>query len=235
VNIGTVARTALKAVQNESLENKILVSKKIIKDLEDNPNEASFRLCRDLRGILKAVTRDTNATGDQITDAGSLLARNKKLDPRHEPKLTGEGEQSDDFVRRKRGYDFEAEHREFLKPKPPTPKVPDGFDPGFLNACDAIGRVRLRYSQLPVWTAVEQETLLQVALGEIPLSVHAVQQLWLSLAYDFKERLGAVDGSMSPPSAWITACICAFVNRRGIAIPAPLCFTSFFEELAFRA
>jgi hypothetical protein len=93
----------------------------------------------------------------------------------------------------------------------------------------------LEYSQQPPWTDIENEKLLQTALGDIPLDAHAVIQLFLSLAYDFKERLGAVDGSMQPQASWITACICAFVNRRGISIATPNCFANIIEELAFRS
>jgi hypothetical protein len=218
VNIGTVARTALKAVKNESIESRLLVSKKIIKDLEDLPNEASFRLCRDLRAVLKSVTKDPQASADQIGDAGSLLARTRDLDPRSNPK-----------------EEDEPVEQESTKPEPP-PKISDGFEPGFLDPIASVARVVGHYgSTRPRWTPLENERLLQVALGSIPLDAHSVVQLWLGLSYDFKTRLNFDESSVFPQSLWITAAICQYVNTRHIYVPRANCFTNVIEEVSFRA
>ena len=120
--------------------------------------------------------------------------------------------------------------------QPPPPKAPDGFEPGFLDPVASVSRVTARYgSTRPKWTPLENEKLLQVALGDVPLNAHSVVQLWLSLSYDFKIRLNCVESSMLPQSLWITAAICEYVNTRHIHVPTANCFENVIEELAFRA
>ena len=216
MNIGIVARTALRAVQSDSIENKILVSKKIIRDLEDHPNEASFRLCRDLRAVLKSVAKDSEASAERISDAGSLLSRVQKLDPRN---------QKPEPVR--------LDRDETIKPKAP---ICDGYEHGFIDPVASLFRVITQYgSTQPKWTPLENENLLQVALGDVPLGTYSVVQLWLTLAYDFKNRLKCVTSAVLPQSHWITAAICEYVNTRQIHVPTPNCFENVLEELAFLA
>ena len=119
--------------------------------------------------------------------------------------------------------------------QPPPPKAPDGFELGFLNAIDVVARIRLKYGDSqPKWTDLENERLLQTALGETPLSEHSIRQLWLSLAHDFFDRLGCDEASLTPQTKWVTAAICSYANHHAVSIPTPGCL-NVTEELAFRA
>lgn len=204
MNLGVVARTALKAVQNESIENKILVSKKIIRDLEDHPNEASFRLCRDLRAALKAVTKNPQASAEQISDAGSLLSRVQKLDPRnHNTKPV------------------RPDRDETIKPKAP---IFDGFEPGFMNVNEAIGRVTITYNAPQRYTDLENQRLLETFLGDsTPLDEKSAEQIWLHLSAEFKARGGSYEKTFTsifpPVIVAVQTALCHFVNSRNIAVP----------------
>jgi hypothetical protein len=222
MNIGTISRQALRAVSGESVENRILVSKKIIKEIEDTPNEASHRLCQDLRATLKSVITDPSATGEQVHECGSLLARVRAFDPRRNPKATNA---------------VEPAELDPVKPRSLAPPVPDGFERGFVDPIAAVERVTAKFGQQqPSWTDLWHIDLLQTAIGGgIAVDEHSVRQLWHAMVYDFKERLGCVEGSLVPQAKWITSSICAFANKHGISIPTPNCFSSVFDELSFRS
>jgi hypothetical protein len=115
----------------------------------------------------------------------------------------------------------------------PSPPIPDGFERNFIDPREAICRVTAKYGeQQPPWTPIGQTDFLQTALGAIVLDEHSVRQLYLALAYDFKERLAC--GDTVPQTNWILASICAHAIRNSIAIPTPNCFT-LMEEFSFRA
>ena len=204
MNLGVVARTALKAVQSESIENKILVSKKIIRDLEDHPNEASFRLCRDLRAVLKSVAKDSEASAEQISDAGTLLSRVQKLDPRNQ-----------------KAEPVRSDRDESIKPKDP---VPDGYDEKFINVGDCIDRVTNTYSTPPRYTDLENQRLLETFLGDsTPLDEHSARQIWLHLSAEFKARCGSYEKPFTKifPQVIVSVqtALCEFANSRGIKLP----------------
>jgi hypothetical protein len=218
MNVGTISRQALRAVSGESLENRILVSKKIIREIEDTPSEASHRLCQDLRATLKSVTTDPRATGEQLHEVGSLLARVRKFDPRRNPKEP---------------HEVEPAKPDPVKPGHSVPRVSDGFTRGFIDPIAAIARVTFKYgSHPPPWNTGNQVEVLRTALGDVGLDANAVRQLWLTLAHDFKERL--VGSDTAPQTKCILACICAHANRNQIALPTPNCL-NLIEELAFRS
>jgi hypothetical protein len=218
MNIGTISRQALRAVARESIENRLLVSKKIIKEVEDTPNEASHRLCQELRATLKSVATGTNATGEQVREAGSLLARVRAFDPRRNPKEP---------------HEVEPAKLEPVKSRPSVPRVSDGFTRGFIDPIAAIARVTFKYgSHPPPWNTRNQVEVLRTALGDVGLDANAVRQLWLTLAHDFKERL--VGSDMAPQTKCILACICAHANQNQIVLQTPNCL-NLSEELAFRS
>jgi hypothetical protein len=111
--------------------------------------------------------------------------------------------------------------------------LPDGFYRS-VNAIEAVSRVSIKYgSQQPSWTDLANDELLQVALGDIPLNEQSVVQCYLSLAYDFKERLNAIGGPLALQTKWLTSAICAYARKHAIAVPVPNCLTM-HEELSFR-
>src|SRR5260221_9445786 len=101
MNIASNARDALRAVANESAENKIHRCRKVIIDLEKSPEEVSHRVCGDLRKVLTSVKESTESFAEQVAQAGALLLRVKDIDPRRlkriaedevEDEVTGETE-----------------------------------------------------------------------------------------------------------------------------------------------
>lgn len=90
MNISSNARDALRAVANESPENKIHRSRKIIIDLEKNPDETSHRVCQDLRSTLRSVQMSETASADEVAEAGALLLRVKEIDPRRLKRIADE-------------------------------------------------------------------------------------------------------------------------------------------------
>src|SRR5689334_6598127 len=78
--------------------------------------------------------------------------------------------------------DWQKERTEEKAPAPPPP-VPDGFEPSFLDIGSAIACVAEKYEDRPRYTDLENERLLQVALGEIPLCAHSARKMWLVLGH----------------------------------------------------
>jgi hypothetical protein len=229
MNTGAISRTALRAVQDESIENKILVSKKIIIEIQNTPSEASVRLAADLRKILKSVTKDADASAEQIHEAGALLTR--IVDPRRR-----RGQDPETALRSTERLPKFDEDGWLEDKKLKTPEtIPDGFDRS-INANEAVARVAGKYgSQQPSWTDVRHQEVLQIALGETLLDERSVVQLYLGLAYDFVERLKCNEAEVPPQSRWLSASICAYALKQGIRVPTPNCFTNPFDELKFRA
>jgi hypothetical protein len=98
VNISSNARDALRAVKNESPENRMLRSRKILIDLENNPSEVSHRVVQDLRAVLRSVQKCETANAEQIAQAGSLLLRLKPLDPRRLKRLKQNAAETEEAV-----------------------------------------------------------------------------------------------------------------------------------------
>jgi hypothetical protein len=219
MNLGTISRQALRATSGESLENRILIAKKVIKEIEVTPSESSHRLCADLRATLKSVTSDPNATGEQVHECGSLLARVRAFDQR----------------RNKSTDEAEPAKVNPVTPRP-SPATPDGFIRGFVDPIAAVSRVAAKYGERqPPWSDVGHADLLRTAIGEgVTVDEHSVRQLWYSLAYDFIERLKGVEDALPPEVRRLTAAICAFANKHGISIPTANCFTNVGQELSFR-
>jgi hypothetical protein len=110
--------------------------------------------------------------------------------------------------------------------------VPDGFEKDYLNFDEVIARVTKRYgSASPKPDNIE---LLTTALGMIPLDGHSARQLWLCLAYKFKEVGGSFDtdhyaSKLLPPQAIaIQTSLCYFGNRNNLGLGSnpslPNCF-----------
>jgi hypothetical protein len=232
MNTGRICRQALRTVSTESLESRILVTKKIIRELEDVPGEVSHRLCADLRAVLKSVTSDPSASAETLYECGSLLARVRKLDPRRNSKGVNDAEPDD--------LDPTAKRRERVKSNPPASRESDGYQPGFIIITESLFRVSVKYPQKPKWTQVENETILTVALGNIPLEPHAAQQLWLAFGYDWKRLGGCFEAGkhfsnlMSPQAGWIQDAICSFANCNEIPLPTPNIF-SITDDIAWRS
>jgi hypothetical protein len=116
----------------------------------------------------------------------------------------------------------------------PEKKPNDGFQRGLIDPEAAVARILAAgYRQIP--RGADDPKLLQVALGNIPLTDDTARQLWLTLAYYWKETLGGKqNGSdiMPPASRWILACLCHWVNTNHIQIHNPSCF-SFADSIAF--
>jgi hypothetical protein len=94
MNISTNARDALRAVANESAKNKIHRCRKIIVDLEKNPEEASHRVCGDLRKVLTSVKNSPESFAEEVAAAGDLLLRVKAIDPRRQKRIADETEEN---------------------------------------------------------------------------------------------------------------------------------------------
>jgi len=216
---------ALESSLQQDLDTRILLCRKNIAAVEKRDLKGTHRVCQMFRRVLASCTEDPHATSEQIQAVSELYGRVRAFDPRRNPKGH---EEPDDL-------DSVAEHRERVKPKPPAPPVPDGYQAGFINVNEILDRVAVKYKQQPPWTDLANEQLLQVALGEgVPLTEHSVRQLYLSFAYDFMGRLKGIDGSLAPQAKWVTASICAVAKKHGISIPAPNCFTNPLDELCFR-
>src|SRR5258707_13830693 len=82
MNISVVSRQALKAVANETTANKLHICRKVVIDLEKNPEEVSTRVCGDLRKVLTSVKESPESFAEQVAQAGALLLRVRDIDPR---------------------------------------------------------------------------------------------------------------------------------------------------------
>lgn len=237
----------------ESLERSVTepVEKRLkrlgdtIKDVEENlklPKDRNRlkptnRLCGKLTTLISSVRRDPTATSDQLQVCAGYAVRVRKFNPRRigkQPDLeSGEGSAS-----------THTEHEKFIdeqrKKVLSTAHVNDGFDPTFLNVYEVIGRVTDKYTERPRWNDLENERLLQVALGEIPLGANSAKHLWLALSYAWKARGGCFDagktfsGLMAPQAEWTQSAICSFANRHQIPLPTPNIF-SLIDNLAWRS
>ena len=125
--------------------------------------------------------------------------------------------------------------------KEPSALIPDGYEKDFLNFDEVIARVTQRYGSAP--PKPDSIELLNTALGTIPLDGHSARQLWLCLAYRFKELGGAFDtdhyaSKMLPRQAiWIQTSLCYYGNRNDLGLGSnpslPNCFTNVFDQVGF--
>jgi hypothetical protein len=126
--------------------------------------------------------------------------------------------------------------------------VLDGYEPDFLGLSDAIERVASKYPQTPAYSEETQLELLKTALGDLPIDEHSINQLCLSLAYDWKLRSSGVpvgqpkEFSKIVPKEmdWIQLAVVSIHNARcrgGISssLARPNCFVSFSDDIAFRS
>jgi hypothetical protein len=239
----SIVQQAIEAGFLEPIDARLTLLGKTVTAVEQKQLKATNRLCGSLTKLIRSIKSDASASSEQIERLADYAVRVRAFNPRIVGKQTDTEFEEEGLPRstssRGIGRLYPPDHAEWFDEQRrkilSVPPVEDGFVRGFVDPFAAVDRVRLKYSQQPPWTFIEQEKLLQVALGETPLSAHAVQQLWLSLAYDFSERLECAEGSLTPETKWITSSICAYANRYGISIPTANCFTNFFEELAFRA
>jgi hypothetical protein len=96
MNLSSNAQDALRAVANEQPENRLLRSKKVLIDLENNRDEVTDRVICALRKVLHSVKECETANAEQIAQAGSLLLRLKPLDPRRLRRLKQNGSETDE-------------------------------------------------------------------------------------------------------------------------------------------
>jgi hypothetical protein len=231
--IASTIEKALAACLTEPIDSRLKLLGDTINAVERRDLKGTNRLCGRLTALISSLKKEPSASSEQLSRLAGYAVRVRAFNPRRTAK------QSQDEAMRGRSSRIQApDHAEWFdeqrKKILSVPPVEDGFIRGLVDPIAAVDRVRLKYSQQPPWTFIEQEKLLQTALGDIPLDTHAVRQLWLALAYDFSERLKCAEDSLTPEIRWITSSICAYANRYGISIPTANCFTTFFEELAFR-
>jgi len=209
---------ALEAVLSENLDSRLLLLKKNIAAVENENLKSTHRLCRAMRLVISSVKANPAVTPEQRQLCAEYSGRVRNFDPRRN---------------RSRPDEVEPAELDPVKPRPSSPPVPDGFIRGLIDPVAAIARVSFKHgSQQPPWNTDNQVEVLRTALGDVPLDTNAVRQLWLTLAYDFKERL--VGSDTAPQTKCILACICAHANRNQIALPTPNCL-NLIEELAFRS
>jgi hypothetical protein len=234
--ISSTIEKALAACLAEPIETRLKLLGDTINAVEKHDLKATNRLCGRLTSVIASLKNDVSASSEQLSKVAGYAVRVRAFNPRRI------GKQREGRLRSPQHEDWLREQTE--KKISETP-VSDGFVPGFLDAAEAIANVRLKYSQQPKWTAIENEKLIQIALGAVPISEHSVRQLWLALAYSYKKNLQ--DGGIlldsiptvqrigTPEHAvrWVTAAICQYVNFRGIQLPAPNCL-NFIEEIGFR-
>jgi hypothetical protein len=134
----------------------------------------------------------------------------------------------------------DVSHRGYLT-KDDSVVVPDGYEKDLLNFHEVIARVIERYgSASPKPDSIE---LLTTALGTIPLDGHSARQLWLCLAYRFKEVGGAFDldhyaSKLLPLQAiWIQTALCYYGNRNDLGLGSnpsvPNCFIHVLDQVGF--
>src|SRR5882762_9483336 len=129
-NLSTLTQEALRQVVDKSITTRILRSRQAISDLEKQPNEITWRVCAVLRGVLKSVTADTEASPEQIKDAQRLLIRVRKINPRNQKDEEVPIEELESTNRRIATPD----PSKYERPVAPKPKrEPDGYDPAFLE------------------------------------------------------------------------------------------------------
>jgi len=204
----------LQSVLHKSVDEKLEQVRSILPSVESGAVKSTEPLARQFVMVLTSVSKSPEITPSQLAFAAELRARVDLVDPRSQSEKT-------------------IKSPERPQPEAQSPKLSDGFDRS-INAIEALSRVRLKYPRQPDWTDLQNENLIQAALDTTPIEEHSVQQLWLALACDFKERLGCVESSLSPQTKWLTAAICQIAIARNFQIPTPNCLT-FIEELAFRS
>ena len=222
IGSSTFIQALVSSLSNPDIENRLTLLKKTISAVEQQQIKNTARLSRSLIKVLSSVKKDPAATPDQLALVADFKARIGLFDPRNEENRSRETERR---LTEREQYLQELEAR-----VPKVVKQTDGFDNSFVSATDCIDRVRQKYGDTqPRWTEWDNDNLIRIALGDIPLNAKAVQQLWLTLSYDFAERQ-----SLTTQTKWITSAICDYARRCDIPIPTPNCF-NIMQELAFRA
>src|SRR6266480_8034073 len=131
-NLSTLAREALRQAEDKSITKRILTSRKIICDLEKQPNEVSLRVCADLRKVLLSVTTDAEASPEQVKDAKSLLIRVRTINPRN--LKDDEEEVPIEELESTNSRTVYPDPEKYVRPQmPKTPREPDGYQADFLD------------------------------------------------------------------------------------------------------
>lgn len=126
---------------------------------------------------------------------------------------------------------------QWLSDRDALPKKSDGFQRGLIDAESAVARVAAKYKE--IMRGANDPQLLQIALGDVPLSNECAKQLWLTFGYAWRELWGGNcdrKGSdvMPPASRWALACLCTYANARRLELPDPGIF-QFSDSTAFRS
>ena len=227
-NLSTLAREALRQVEGASITKRILVSRKVICDLERQPDEASLRVCADLRKVLLSVTTDAEASPEQVKDTKGLLIRVRTINPRNQ--------RDNDEVSIE---ELETTNRRIATPDPskyerpvvPTPKrEPDGYDSSFIEGGINAAIERVISKGYSADMSIKQhEPFLQTALGSRTLDALAADQLWLALSYAWKERWNQ---KLAPMAKKLQTAVLSYSNPKGFQIHEPDCL-SFVESIDF--
>lgn len=231
MNLSVVSRQALKTLVSESIDEQLHVLGKVIRDFEKIPDESSHRLCQDLRAHLGRIRFASESKPDQVRAALDLLKRVKTFDPRR-AKIEEDREREEEAANPGR-HEYDPEDRlqqAIAKSRLESSKpVLDGYEPSFVNAVEAVGRITgLQKSQ---WSDTDHTEVLQTALGDLVLDDHSVRQLWLAIANGFHDGLFP-----NKEHEALLSHLVAFANQSKISLPTPNCFVgSIREELEFRS
>jgi len=234
-NLSTLAREALRQVEGASITKRILVSRKVICDLERQPDEASLRVCADLRKVLLSVTTDAEASPEQVKDTKGLLIRVRTINPRNQ--------RDNDEVSIE---ELETTNRRIATPDPskyerpvvPTPKrEPDGYDSSFIEGGINAAIERVISKGYSADMSIKQhEPFLQAALGlSRVLDASAAEQIWLALSYAWKERWNQ---KLAPMVKKLQTAVLTYLNLKakneGFQIHEADCL-SFVESIDLRS
>ncbi len=227
-NLSTLTQEALRQVVDKSITTRILRSRQAISDLEKQPNEITWRVCAVLRGVLKSVTTDTEASPEQIKDAQRLLIRVRKINPRNQ--------KDDEEVPIE---ELESTNRRIATPDPEKyerpiaqkpPREPDGYQADFIEGgIDAAIEHVIAKGYTADMTIKQHEPFLQTALGSRTLDALAADQLWLALSYAWKERWNQ---KLAPMAKKLQTAVLSYSNPKGFQIHEPDCL-SFVESIDF--
>jgi len=229
-NLSTLAREALRQAEDKSITKRILTSRKIICDLEKQPNEVSLRVCADLRKVLLSVTIDAEASPEQIKDAKNLIIRVRNINPRNLPDDEEVPIEELETTNRRIATPDPEKYERPIAQKPP--REPDGYQADFIEGgIDAAIQRVISKGYVPEMTIKQDEAFLQTALGSSrTLDALAADQLWLALSYAWKERWNQ---QLAPMAKKLQTSVLSYSNPRGFQIHEPDCL-SFVESLEIR-